>query len=256
MAKLKAKTYRITGDSTPLTFLLQSGKNKKLLVFDEKSGRNRPIRHCPNEKSIYIDEQSDNAICEPIMFERGILDVGDKQTVTQEFLDKHPDNVENGGIWFEYIDEAAEAKVDIERDELIQDIKVAIRDQYKQKGGVAKLEMAVSLLFGSLDQAAKLNADELKRVLYSEADENPDFFLDQNGNVNIFDNQDKIRKYITLKSLKDGVIAKTVNGKSIVWGNDRSNVIFTAPVGKDLTESFAQFLETDEGLLVAAELTK
>ncbi len=256
MANLKSKTYRIVGDSTPLSLLLQSGKNKRLLVFDSKLKTNRAIRHCPNEKSIYIDEQSANAVCEPIIFETGFIEVGSTQTHTQEFLDKHPDNVANGGIWFEYIDEAAEAKEDIERDELIQDIKTVIREQYKQKGGIAKLEMAVSLLFGSLDQATKLNADELKRVLYNEAETNPEFFTDDNYNVNIFDDQAKIRKYLVLKGLKDGVIAKTVNGRSIVWGNDRSNVIYTAPIGKDIVESFALFLETDDGLMIASELAK
>lgn len=255
-SKLRAKTYRLVGESTPLTFLLQTGKNKKLLIFDKVLNKNRPIRHCPNEQVIFIDKQSENAICEPIIFERGVIEVKETDTITQEFLDNHPDNVANGGIWFEYIDEAAEAKIDIERDELIQDIKNAIRDQYKEKGGVAKLEMAVSLLFGSLDQASKLNADELKRVLYTESESNPEFFTDKNGNVNIFDDSAKVRKYITLRALKDGVIAKTVNGKSIVWGHDKSSIIFSAPIGKDLVEEFALFLESDEGLLVAAELTK
>lgn len=252
---LKTKTYRLVGDSAPLSLLLQSGKNKRLLIFDKKQKTNRAIRHCPNEKSIYIDEQSSNAVCEPVIFETGFIEVGETQTHTQEFLDNHPDNVANGGIWFEYIDEAAEAKVDIERDELIQDIKTAIREQYKQKGGVAKLEMAVSILFGSLAQASKLNADELKRVLYNEAENNPDFFTDDNYNVNIFDDQTKIRKYLVLKGLKDGLISKTVNGNSIQWTKNKE-VIFTAPIGKDLVESFALFLETDEGLMVASELAK
>jgi hypothetical protein len=255
--KLKDKSYRLLGEIAPLTFLLQVGKNKKLLVFDKTKQRNRSVRHCPNEQSIFIDEQSDNAVCEPIMFLTGILDVDQYNVHTQEFMDNHPDNRANGGIWFEEIDEAAEATEDVETEELIQDIKNMIRNKYKEKDGVAKLEMVVSILFGSLDQAAKLTPDELKRVLYTEAEDNPKFFINETTKeVDVFDNELNTRKYITLRGLKNGIISKSLNGRSMVWGSDKKNIIYTAPVGKDLTESFANYLETDEGILVMSELIK
>lgn len=254
-ASKQDKTYRLVGDAAPLTFHLQSGNNKKLLSYDKVEKRNRAIRHCRNEKSIFIDEQSSNAVVEPILFEFGYLTVSFQDAITQTFLDKHPDNTLNGGGWFEEVDEAAEAKQDIEIEELIMDIKDIIRDKYKAKNGIAELEMVVSILLGSLDQAAALSADELKRVLYQEAEANPKFFINEDTEeVNVFDDENKKRRYLTLRGLKNGIIVKTINGRSMTW-SDKS-IIFTAPIGKDLVESFSQYLATDEGMQIAEELLK
>lgn len=254
-ASKQDKTYRLVGDVAPLTFHLQSGNNKKLLSFDKTEQRNRAIRHCRNEKSIFIDEQSTNAVASPILFELGYLTVSFQDVVTQTFLDKHPDNSENGGSWFEEVNEAAEAKEDIDQEELIMDIKEVIRDKYRAKNGIAELEMVVSILLGSLDQASVLSADELKRVLYQEAESNPKFFINEDTEeVNVFDDENKKRRYLTLRGLKNGTIVKTLNGRSMTW-TDKS-IIFTAPMGKDLVESFSQYLATDEGMMVAEELLK
>ena len=63
------------------------------------------------------------------------------------------------------------------------------------------------------------------------------------------------RKYITLRAIKDGIIKKSPNNKSIVWGKD-SKKIYTAPQGVDLVESFADYLSSDDGIIVLEEIKK
>ena len=62
--KLVDKSYRLLGDRSGEAFLLKTGKNKRLLIFDTDEKINRAIRHCPNEKSIFLDEQSNHALVE------------------------------------------------------------------------------------------------------------------------------------------------------------------------------------------------
>ena len=56
--KLFARDYRLTDSRSGEAFMLKTGRNKRLLSFDESKGYQRAIRNCPNEQSIFIDEQS------------------------------------------------------------------------------------------------------------------------------------------------------------------------------------------------------
>ena len=69
--KYTSKSYRLTRDVAPLTFMLPSRNTKRypLLWFDEDKGINRPLRYAHNQKTPFEDEQDGNAIVEPIIFE-------------------------------------------------------------------------------------------------------------------------------------------------------------------------------------------
>ena len=69
-----------------------------LLYFDEETGINRPLRYARNQNSPFQDEQDDNAILEPIVFEDGFLFVPKNNQVLQKFLSSHP---ANGSIFVE-----------------------------------------------------------------------------------------------------------------------------------------------------------
>ena len=253
--KLADKSYRLLDDRSGEAFLLKTGKNKRLLIFDHDLKINRAIRHCPNEQTIFLDEQSSHALVEPIIFEFGNLTVPYTDQITQIFLDNHPDNKANGGSWFEEINEEVEATEEIEVEELIQDIKFAVREKEKEEEGIYALETVVSVLVSSVSEASKMTKAELKRAIYNAAENNPYYFTDDNGNVNIFDDENVNRKYLTLKSINEGIIKKSPNNKSIVWAKD-NKVIATAPIGLDLLDYFADFLSTDEGILVIEELKR
>lgn len=257
MAKvnLVEKTYRLRDDRSGESFMLKTGKNRRLLIFDTTKNFNRAIRHCPNEKSIFLDEQSVHALVEPIIFEFGLLIVPATEQLTQKFLDSHPDNAANNGGWFEEVNEEAVAEVEVEMEDLIHDIKQAVREKEKEKEGIHALETVAAVILNSIKSASKMTTAELKRTIYNKADEDPKYFTDDAGNVNIFDDKDVERQYLTLRAISDGIIQKSQNNKSMVWVKT-GKTITTAPAGTDLVEFFADFLSTDEGILVIEQITK
>jgi len=252
--KFVEKTYRLSGNRTSLTFTLKVGMNHDLLVTDPKTNMQRSIRHCLNEKTIFIDEQSDNAIVSPIVFMGGYLEVPPEYQITQQFLDAHPSNEANGGSWFEYVNDEIEAEESIEWEELGFDIKKVIRDKANEDGGVYELEAVYAVIADSIVTAESMGVQELKRELYKEVDRNPQYFVDEQHNITIFEDEFLKRKHLALKAIKAGILKRSANLKSILWVENNES-IFTAPIGLDLIDSFADFLATDDGIMLIENLT-
>ena len=253
--KFTAKEYRLADDRSGLTFILKTGKQKNLLIFDEDKGISRPIRHCPNEKTIFADEQSNFALVEPIIFTHGYLEVSRESQITQKFLDSHPDNVINGGVWFEEVNDEKEAEADLKIDDLKIDLYNAVRKKLNEQDGVYELEAVVAVLENSVAEASGMSPQSLKRRIYQEIESNPLYFADDNYNVTIFEDDYINRKYFVLRAIKEAIIKKSPNDKSMVWVKD-NKMIVTAPRGLGLVEYFADFLGTEEGMLVAEEIKR
>jgi len=255
MTKLKkvwtAKTYRLKDNRSGETFTIKVGKKGNLIYTNEKEQVSRAIRHCPNQRSIFVDEQDNFALVETIVFRKGYLEVPAHRQITQEFLDHHPSN----GLLFEEVNDEMEAKESMENEELVMDAKVAVRETSKDKNGIHKLKAVVSVLKGSVEQANKMGIEELKSVLYNEIEYDVSRFVDENGHVTMFEDDYILTKYQILRALREGVIRKSPNGKSILWSKDKT-VIATAPRSIDVVEFFTEYLTTDDGLLVAEEITR
>lgn len=251
--KRENKSYRLLDDRSGTSFLLKVGRDMNLLIYDQKENVNKAIRHCPNEKSIFVEDQSKYAIVETIIFEHGYLEVPFNKPITQKFLDSHPDNLSNGGGWFEEVNDEVEASDYVDIEDLKHSIKDAIIQKSKESDGIYALEMVASVITGSFSESTSLSLNELKRIIYIEIENNPDYFVDEKGNVNIFDDQETQRKFIVLRALKDGIIKKSANGKTMSWGKTHKKII-TAPIGVDLVDHFAEYLSTNEGILVAEEI--
>ncbi len=69
-------------------------------VYDKETRQVRGIRYCPNEPSVFMDEQSSNARREHIIFPNGMLIVPENKPNLAAFLDLHPQNRANGGELF------------------------------------------------------------------------------------------------------------------------------------------------------------
>lgn len=255
MSKLQKKTYRLADDRSGESCMIKTGKKGDLTIYDEETQRRRAIRHCPNQRSIYVDEQDVHSLITPIIFEYGFLEVDPQQPITQQFLDSHPANVANGGGWFEVVDEEMEAKESIEDEELKNDIMYAVRQMAKSKDGIHELSAVVAVLLDSVDEASKMGLESLKRIIYNEIDVDPKYFVDEKGNVTIFEDDGIKRKYLILRAIKEGIIKKSVNNRSIVWAKD-NKVIATAPRSIELIEYFSDYLSTEEGMLVLEEITR
>lgn len=269
-AKYVEKSYRLTDDRTGLSYSIKTGKRKNLLIFDEDKGINRPIRHCPSESTVYADDigeevkmadgvrvvkQGDKPKVVPIVFKGGYLTVKSTDQFTQKFLALHPSNVANGGGLFEEVNEEAEAEDALEIQDLKIDIYDAIREKAAEDGGEYALEAIVAVLENSVVTAREMGVKSLKRRIYQEIESDPYFFCDDNDNVNIFEDDYINRKYFVLRAISENIIKKSSNGKSMLWvkGGD---TIMSAPRGVELTEGFADFLASDEGILVSEEIKK
>jgi hypothetical protein len=256
MTKLRDKVYRLADDRSGASCLIRTGKKGNLTIFDEGKNTRRAIKHCPNQKSIFIDEQDEHALVEPIIFIQGYLEVSRSNPITQEFLDKHPSNVENGGGWFEEVDDEQEAKDSIVDEELKMDIRYAVREMANKKDeGLHELSAVVAVLLDSVDEASSMGIEGLKRIIYNEIDTNPYYFANEEGKVTIFDDDSIKRKYLTLRAIKEGIIRKSANGKEMLWAKD-SKFIAKAPASMDLIEYFSNYLTTDDGILVLEEIVR
>lgn len=252
---LRAMDFRLIDIKAP-AFMLKTGRLSELLVFDEEKGYKRPIRHCPNERSIYLDEQSQYAIVEPVIFLTGYLQTQPTDVHTQQFLLTHPDNVANGGTIFELVDDERDAEDTLEVEELILDIKQAIRDKAREgtESSLVELEAAVAVLTGSIATASKMTPAELKRTLFQHATDNPLYFT-TDGKIDIFKNDFVAKKYIGLRAISEGIIRKSQSGRELEWVKDGTKIL-RAPIGVDLLDTFADFLNTEDGYLLIQEIEK
>lgn len=247
---LEPKEYRLL-KYQPLTFELKTGRDNDLIIFDETEQTNRAIRHCKNEKSIFVDEQSKQAVVNNLIFVNGFLYTDAKDTITQDFLDAHPSK----GKIFELIDDAAEAHEIVADEELILDIKQAIRNKAKEPNGIETLRIIVSVLISDASKAAKMSPDELKNEAYYAVDENPNRFCNEEGEITIFDDSDITRKAIAQQAFTSGVIRVSADARRVIW-SDNNATICNIPTGKNHLEYFATFLESEEGMGVMREIDK
>ena len=249
----KNKTYKLV-KGTPLSYMIKTGRDGNLLVWDEGKQAEVPIRHCPNDKSIYLEEQGDFAVVQEVVFVNGVLMVDSTKQSTQKFLDAHPHNKANGGRLFEEVNTAKEAEELIAETELRTIINMAIISKSKEEDGINELEAVVAVLGNSYDKILQMGVEELKRELYKEADRDPYQFVDDFGNVTIFDDILIKTKYLILKAQKLGVIEKTRSGNAMKWRN--GDTFYTAPAGIKVLDGLAEFLGTDDGILVAGQIKK
>ena len=244
------KAYRLL-KYQPLTFELKTGRDNNLLMFDEKSKRQRAIRHCPNEQSIFVDEQSDVAVVAPIVFSRGILYTKATQPTTQLFLDSHPKN----GTVFEEVNDAADAQELTDYEEIKLDVKQAIRAKSKEEGGIEELRVVVGVLNSNVGQAAKMTGPELKNSLYDLVETKLNRFIDEDDNVTIFDDPEIKRIAIAQQAFNSGVIQVSPDATKIVWSDSKA-LICNIPTGLNHLDYFSEYLASPEGMAVALEVSK
>jgi hypothetical protein len=199
------------------------------IIYDDETGRNRQIRYCPNEPSVYADEQSSNAIRAHVLFEEGILAVPANQANLQEFLDLHPMNKANGGGTFEIVNTEAKAEVDLDNEFLLHDAVSLVRNS-----SIDEL-MPVAIYLG-MDTNQK-NA-ELKRELLMEAKGNPKRFIE------LFDNPTVQVRAIIKKAVDFQILNSKEDG---MYWFDSNRLIVATPVGQDTIKVMTQFCLTEKG---------
>jgi len=236
------KTYRLTRDAAPLTFMLpvRNSRRSPLLWFDEAKGTNRALRYGANQKSPFEDEQDGNVIVEPIVFEDGFLTVPRTNQVLQEFLHYHPLN----GKKFEEVNNEKDAAQIVEALNIQVDALVEAK-----KLSVEQLETIGRVLMST--DISKMTTAELKRDILIYAKEDPTGFLRMVSDPEI-KLQSKVQMFF------DKNILGFRNNKKEVYFNLTGNKkrMMTIPFGEDPMYVVTSYLQSDDGLEVLEYLEK
>lgn len=238
----------------PRSYSLKSGRGSQVLI-SEYNGKKleylKAIRHCPGEHSIFKEEQSKEAEVVPVVFIKGFFEAKAHEALTQDFLDNHPKN----GKTFKVVDAAADAEAYAEEEEMRLDAKAAVRKKAKEEGGTEVLRMVVTALTSDSAAASKMEPGLLKTTLYDLIDNNVSRFVNDEGEVDIFDDQDIVRGALAKMAFKSGVVEISGEGNNIIWSKNK-DVITLVPEGASHEEYLAEYFATEEGVQVAREVNK
>ena len=207
-----------------------------LTVYDESKNTVRSIRYCPNEPSIFVDEQSANAVREHVVFRKGLLAVPHTQPNLIAYLNAHPSNVANGGNLFRLMDDTKKAEVEVDMEFKIHEAIGLIREK-----SIADL-LPVAIYLG-------INIDQdnmgIKRELLMEAKNNP------TGFVKMFDNP-AVRTRSAIMQASDFQILD--NRSDGMYWFDSGRLIVSTPAGMDSVDVMTRFCLTEKGAPVYEQI--
>ena len=213
-------------------------RQKSVLVFDEEAGFNREIRYARGERSIFVDEQSNTARREAIVFRDKNLLVNVNQPELLAYLRAHPDNKMNGGKVFNEVNNQSTAEEDVENEFLVHDAVSLIR-------GASLDELLPMVLSYGIDST--MSNMEIKKELLKFAKGNPKNFME------LYDSPVVQIKADVLTSIDFQILVAKADG--MYWG-DTNALICPTPMGQNSVEVFTRFLMTDRGNAVRDELQR
>lgn len=227
------KVYKLKVGS-PLSYTLASRNSSlfPLLWYDEKNNINRSLRYAVNQKSPFEDEQDNNVVLEPIVFEDGFLRVPKNNPVLQAFLHYHPGN----GRVFEEVDKEKDAKAEVEDLNIELDALLAARQL-----SIEQVEMMTRVLFDR--DPSYITTAELRRDILVFAKNSPKEFLQ-------IMNDPELNYQAKIKTFFENKLLVFRNGDKEIWFNTASNKkkMCSIPFGQDPYEFAGQYLKSDEGL--------
>jgi len=226
------REYSIVGKGGLVTMIPMRG----VTIYDEENDTVREIRYCPNEPSIYMDEQSQSAKRETIIFNGGKMFVPKNKPNLRRFMDLHPRNTVNGGNLFEPVDHAEDKRKEIEKEFAVSEAIMKVRDTDIQ-------DLLPVALFFNID--VNDSVSEIRHNLLSIARKNPEDFM------NSFEDPTVTTRSLAKQASDYQFIALRENG---VYWYDSNKLIISVPVGRSALDVMTRFLLTDKGSVVYSEL--
>lgn len=209
---------------------------KGVTIYDKENDTVREIRYCPNEPSIYVDEQSDNAVRESVTFRNGRIFVPREKPNLMKFLELHPANQANGGNTFKEVNKKRDAEKELEKEFLTTDAVALVRDS-----SIEEL-LPVAIYF-------KVNINspvsEIRFNLLRIAKSKPKEFIES------FDSP-QVRTRSIVQQAKDYQMIN-VKPNGVYWF-DSNSLIVSVPVGQDPVDVMVRFCLTEKGASVLGDL--
>lgn len=224
--------FETMGRAGIVTMLPQNG----ITIYDEDNDTVREIRYCPNEPSIFTDNQGDKAKKEAVIFREGKLFVPKEKPNLRLFLDKHPGNEANGGNLFREVNKQKEAEQELKREFLQYDAISMVREK-----PIEEL-LPVALYFGY-----NINAPttDIRYNLLQKAKRNPQEFIES------FDNPQVHARSIVKQAQDYHFILVKPDG---VYWLDSKQLIVSVPAGLDPLDVMTRFCLTEKGAAVLSNL--
>jgi len=209
---------------------------KGITVYDSDKDTVREMRYCPNEPSIWADEQGVNARKETVAFREGKLFAPKDKPNLRQFLDLHPMNIKNGGKIFKQIDKKQDAEIELKKEFLLTDAIGMVRDK-----DINEL-LPIALYFG-----VNINTPvtEIRYNLLNIAKKKTEEFIQS------FDFP-QVQTRSTVQQAKDYQIIN-VNDNGCYWF-DSNRLIVSVPVGQDAMDVMVRFCLTEKGASVLSTL--
>lgn len=207
-------------------------------VFDEETNTVRGIRYCPAEPSIYIDEQSPQAVRSHVYFTDKMLIVNYDKPNLIAYLEAHPDNALNGGSVFKLVNKEDDAEKVLEMEFQVNDAIAIIKARPIEE----LLPVAIAM---NVDTNQKDLS--IKRNLVQMAKRDPKHFMSMVDSPMVNARSTVIEGF-------DFQILDYRQG-AVVWF-DSGKMIASVPVGQDKVEVMTRFVMTDKGSLVLSDIER
>lgn len=211
-------------------------QSKGVTIFDKETGNVREMRYCPNEPSIWRDEQSDNAKKQAVVFRNGSLVVPKEKPNLMAYLDLHPANQANGGNAFKLVDNKKDAEQNLAREFSVSEAIIAVRDK-----SIDEL-LPVAIYFG---MDINRETSELRFDLLQKAKRDPEEFLSAFDSPIV-----KVRATVSQASSYQ-IISLKEDG---AYWFDSNKMIVANPAGHDADDTLSRFLMTEKGATTLASL--
>lgn len=220
-----AVTYKIVSNGG-ITYMLSQAN---ITVYDKEKDSVRQIRYCPNENSVFVDEQSENARKEAVIFRDGYIFVPREKPNLKRFLDLHPSNKSNGGSLFSLLDDKVNIESELTKEFDVFEAVSLVRDKH-----IDEL-LPVAMFYG-----VNVNrpVSEIKYDLLRIAKSKPHEF------VSSFDNPIVKTRSLVFKASEYNVV--TLKPDGCYW-TDSNNLIVAVPVGQDPLDTLTRFCMTEKG---------
>jgi hypothetical protein len=209
---------------------------KGITVYDSDKDTVREMRYCPNEPSIWADEQGNNARKETVAFREGRLFVPKDKPNLRKFMDLHPMNINNGGKVFQQVDKKKDAEVELKREFILSEAVAMVRDK-----DISEL-LPIAMYFGVNINVA---VSEIRYNLLNIAKKKTEEFIQS------FDSP-QVQVRSTVQQAKDYQILNIKND-GCYWF-DANSLIVSVPVGQDPMDVMVRFCLTEKGASVLSSL--
>jgi hypothetical protein len=202
---------------------------KGVTIYDKEIDSIREIRFCPNEPSIYVDEQSGNALKRSVAFRDGKMFVPKEQPNLRKFLEMHPANTANGGTTFRKVDKRQNAQKELEKEFLVNDAISLVRD----RDITELLPIAMYFGIGINDQASEIRFNLLKIAKSKPAEL-----------LSSLDSPEVTCRASIYQAKEYQILNVKAGG---VYWFDSNSLIVSVPVGQDPVNTMVRFCLTEKG---------